>query len=79
MDKRKKAHNIDTILLQYYERKAGHNSLTIAEQLGISRGSYLNKRKGYTPFTAPEMFNLIEILQIPDEDIKQIFNPKDFF
>ena len=77
MDKRKKVHNIDTILLDYYVKRAGMNSQEVADKLGISIGAYLNKRNGYSAFLVPEMYKLIEILKIPDNgDISQIFNPQ---
>ena len=45
----------------------------IADQLGISYTSMLNKTSGRTEFTMSEVSKLQEVLHLDDEDFREIF------
>lgn len=47
----------------------------MAELLGITERSYINKEKGVTQFKANEMFRIARMFE---KDISEIFLPTDF-
>lgn len=51
----------------------GFNIKTIAKELKISRITMSKKIKGISEFTQSEIKQLIEILEIPDNEIKKYF------
>lgn len=51
----------------------GFNIKTIAKELKISKITMSKKIKGISEFTQSEIKQLIEILEIPDNEIKKYF------
>lgn len=45
----------------------------ISEELGITRASFYNKRKGITKFKKVEIFLLKSLLKLSDEEVITIF------
>lgn len=66
-------HYVDKILLEYYIARAELSKEEVAEKLGISISAFRTKINGKRPFLVSEMFDLIELLKIPEEDARQIF------
>ena len=66
-------HYVDKILLEYYIKKAGSSIEETAEKIGISVSAFRTKINGKRPFLVSEMFDLIELLNIREEDVCQIF------
>ena len=63
------------ILLDNYIKKSGLRIGYICKRLGISRQGFNYKRRGRSPFKASEVYVLVDLLKISDEDMAYIFLP----
>lgn len=76
MKNKDRPHHIDRLLLEYYIKKNGLNVDQTAERINISVSALRTKLSGKRPFLVSEMYDLIELLNIAEDDVNQIFHPE---
>lgn len=59
--------------IKAYRAKHGYTQKDVAEKLGISEIAYNRRENGQLDFYVSELRKLIEVLQIPEEDVIRIF------
>lgn len=66
---------VNTQLLDEKIEESGLKLGFIVDTLGLSRQGFDKKRKGITPFKAPEIYVLCDLLKISNTERESIFLP----
>jgi hypothetical protein len=71
-----KTQNIDSEKLELAIKNSGYRPGYIVEQLGISKQAFDMKRKGRTAFRGSEIYVLVDLLKLTDQEKNEIFFPE---
>lgn len=68
--------DFDTLELKFLIKKKYKRQKDLAKELHITGTSLGNKLNNRTPFTADDIYNLVEKLDIKQEDVGRVFFTK---